>query len=387
MPQTKTLIISLVWGWFLIGTAPTAFGARPEQVEVKLFQAYADPKYFVITGPLQLVSPQEKSLPAGSYRIEAGTASGASVKVIAMQGGDRGKALADGRQLTFTGSQGRPLSLTHPQSGTRRYRGVIRISSPDRKTVLARNIINTRDYIVAVLGSETLRDWTTEALKAQAVLTQSRLARYKRGDSLDDTTQAEAYLGADYERTEARHALDQVWGRVLTYRGLPVEPFYHSTCAGGTSDGGELFKGKKGAIAYATAVVCRFCRPSPFWKPTVKSVPRTVFGRLHTRGIPKVVLRDRAGRPIAFEEPGKTPPYNAYDFWIRIGQTLGWDKVPGTRFSMAPEKDGGVEFQSTGAGHGVGLCQWGANEQARRGRTYIELLKYYFPMAEVRRID
>lgn len=386
MPQTKILIISLVWGWFLIGTAPTAFAARPELVEVNLFQAYADPKYFLVTGPLHIVSPEKKMLPSGSYRIEAGTASGASVRVIPMQGSDRGKAVLDGRQVTFSGSGDRPLSLTHPQSGTRRYRGRIRISSPDSKTVLARNIVKTRDYIVAVLGSETLRDWTTEALKAQAVLTQSRLARYKRGDSLDDTTQAEAYLGADYERTEARHALDQVWGRVLTYRGLPVEPFYHSTCAGGTSDGGELFKGNKGAIPYAPAVVCRFCRTSPFWKSTVKFVPKTVFSRLHTNGIPKVIRRDSAGRPIAFQENGKAP-YNAYDFWIRTGQTLGWDKIPGTRFTMTPEKDGGVDFQSTGAGHGVGLCQWGANEQCRQGRTYIEVLKYYFPMAEVRRID
>ncbi|MFN8656961.1 MAG: SpoIID/LytB domain-containing protein [Candidatus Obscuribacterales bacterium] len=67
---------------------------------------------------------------------------------------------------------------------------MICFTTPDQKTVEARNLVDARDYIIAVLGSETLPQWCSEALKAQAVLTQSRLSRYKRGDLLDDTTQA-----------------------------------------------------------------------------------------------------------------------------------------------------------------------------------------------------
>lgn len=384
MPPAKLLTATVVWGWLLVGAAPDALAARPQKVEVRLFRAHAAAAYYQIAGPAQLISPRRRDLPSGIYRVSTTTG---GLRLIPLSGKETGKSLVTGRQLAVSGANGNPLAVTHNAAGPRRYRGLICFSTADQKAVEARNIVDTRDYIVAVLGSETLPHWCTEALKAQAVLTQSRLARYKRGDLLDDTTQAEAYLGADYERPASRQALDDVWGKVLTYKAMPVEPFYHSTCAGGTSDGGELFKGKRGAVPYVTAVPCHFCRPSPFWKPTVKAVPAKQFARLHTHGIPRVLLLDTARRPILFQDAVGGAQYRAYDFWIRIGQSLGWDKVPGTRFSISRRADGRVEFLSTGAGHGVGLCQWGANEQARQGHSYKDILKYYFPRAEIRQVD
>lgn len=385
MPPAKLIIAIVVWGCLLIvGAAPGAFAARPQKVAVRLFQAHRAAAYYQIAGPAQLVSPRRLALPPGSYRVSTTTG---GLKLVPLVGKGTGKPLVTARQLVVSGTNGSPLAIAHSAAGQRRYRGLICFSTGDQKTVEARNIVDTRDYVIAVLGSETLPQWCTEALKAQAVLTQSRLARYKRGDVLDDTTQAEAYLGADHERPEARQALDEVWGKVLTYKNMPVEPFYHSTCAGGTSDGGELFKGKHGAIPYLTAVHCQFCRPSPFWKTTITQVPARRFASLHTHGTPRVFLLDQAKRPILFQDAVGGAPYNAYDFWIRVGQNLGWDKVPGTRFSISRTSDGMIEFRSTGAGHGVGMCQWGANEQARQGRTYKDILKYYFPLGEIRQVD
>jgi stage II sporulation protein D len=383
MPPGKVVIGIVAWGWFLLGAAPNASARLPAQVEVKLFQAHPPTPYLEVQGPAQIIAPQRKALPAGNYRIATGSG---AVQICSIKENRPGKIILMGRQLAIEGAEQQPLKVKHTAAGARRYRGVVRFSSPDHQTITARNLLDTRSYVVAVLGSETLSSWSIEALKAQAVLTQSRLARYKPGDAMDDTTQAEAYLGADHERAEARDAVNDVWGQVLAYGGMPVEPFYHSTCAGGTSDGGELFKGKRGAIPYTSAVKCEFCRPSPFWKTTASEVPQSVFARLTTKGVPRPTVTDGAGRPIFFQETGKAPSI-AYNFWIAIGQTLGWDKVPGTRFSIKETPPGAVRFQSTGAGHGVGMCQWGANEQARQGRSYNQLLKYYFPLAQVRRID
>jgi stage II sporulation protein D len=67
-----------------------------------------------------------------------------------------------------------------------------------------------------------------------------------------------------------------------------------------------------------------------------------------------------------------------------MGQKLGWDKVPGTRYAISCSPDF-VTLTSTGAGHGVGLCQWGACGLARLGKSYLEILRYYFPGTDVRR--
>jgi stage II sporulation protein D len=44
-----------------------------------------------------------------------------------------------------------------------------------------------------------------------------------------------------------------------------------------------------------------------------------------------------------------------------------------------------VVATGAGYGHGVGLCQWGALEMARRGRDFENILKHYFAGIEIRR--
>ena len=39
--------------------------------------------------------------------------------------------------------------------------------------------------------------------------------------------------------------------------------------------------------------------------------------------------------------------------------------------------DDGVDFTVRGYGHGVGMSQYGANEMAKKGSTYEEILKAF----------
>jgi stage II sporulation protein D len=38
----------------------------------------------------------------------------------------------------------------------------------------------------------------------------------------------------------------------------------------------------------------------------------------------------------------------------------------------------GVRFRVTGYGHGVGMCQYGADGMARRGASYRTILTHYY---------
>ncbi len=46
-------------------------------------------------------------------------------------------------------------------------------------------------------------------------------------------------------------------------------------------------------------------------------------------------------------------------------------------FSVTAD-DAAVTFQVTGYGHGVGMSQYGANALAREGKTFAEILKWYY---------
>ena len=42
-----------------------------------------------------------------------------------------------------------------------------------------------------------------------------------------------------------------------------------------------------------------------------------------------------------------------------------------------------VRFQVTGYGHGVGMSQYGANAMAGEGKSFQEILEWYYTGAEV----
>jgi stage II sporulation protein D len=238
-----------------------------------------------------------------------------------------------------------------------------------------------RDYVKSVVGSETDPAFVSEALKAQAVCVQTLMARYKSGDPLTDTTEKQAYLGLAYVRPAVNSAVDAVWGKVLSWRNSPANIYFHSTCAGGTSDGEEYFSLKRGTAPYLHAVRCEYCRSSPFYTAHNALVPAAVFTSKFPAGMPIVERTDAQHRPLEVAYGGTHQL--GFTFWTAIGQKLGWDKVPGTRFTMTSARDGAMSFSSTGAGHGVGLCQWGANGLAQQGKSYRQILEYYFPGASV----
>jgi stage II sporulation protein D len=65
---------------------------------------------------------------------------------------------------------------------------------------------------------------------------------------------------------------------------------------------------------------------------------------------------------------------------------LGWKKLPSTDFTLKTEGDT-VDFEGKGYGHGVGLCQWSALERAKEGKTYKEILAYFYPGSDLSRYD
>ncbi len=248
---------------------------------------------------------------------------------------------------------------------SRRYEGNLLLTLNDRQQLQVLNQVPTRSYVMSVVSSENPKGWPIEALKAQAVLTQSRLLSQPNA-TVNDTTQDELYRGSGVIRAEVSQAVGAVWHQALFLQRRPVMPYYHASCGGHTS-GPEYWH-----VPYVSAVVCTYCKASPFWKPTTKTIPITLWTNQLGK-IPTLLTRDIAGRPLRFSNG-----LSGYQQWLKLGQTFGWDKAPGTNFKLVPQAEA-IQIVSTGAGHGVGLCQWGAAEMARQGKSYRDILRYYFP--------
>jgi stage II sporulation protein D len=61
-----------------------------------------------------------------------------------------------------------------------------------------------------------------------------------------------------------------------------------------------------------------------------------------------------------------------------VGRSLGWNKIRSDLYEVRSADDH-VLFSGRGSGHGVGLCQGGAQEMGRQGKTYREILSFYYP--------
>jgi stage II sporulation protein D len=297
----------------------------------------------------------------------------------------------------------------------REYRGRVTLSVAGG-AILAVNHLAIEEYLVGVVTAEMGRRAVGEeaALEAQAIASRTyALAALERGRGrpydLRATVADQAYLGVERETEMGRAAVAATRGMVLTVGGLPIEAFFHSTCGGRTAAGGEVFQ--NGHRSYLRAVSdlgpdgASWCSVSPRfrWRETwtadqlrrVLQQSLTVYGvspeqvtdvldivaASHTSSGRVAALRIRiprrtvtvagsnAVRAVLGPEPGSALRSAVFD--LRVTRNAG-------RVTL-------VEADGRGAGHGVGLCQWGAVGRARAGQGAARILTAYFPGAVLER--
>lgn len=271
--------------------------------------------------------------------------------------------------------------------GERKYAGTLKVRA--NKFLEITNIVPARDYVESVVGSELPPHFENEAYKALAVLTLTRLellgaSSTRPATSIVDSTQYENYTGLQAVSPRIKSCVQAVMTKRLFYNAHQApKVFYHSACAGGTSSAESVFGEGGRGLKYLKGVKCDFCQNSPFWNEKEHNVPRQTFLILFAGKFPTIEEIDPKGRPTSLLVNNKK--VSGYKVWLSLGRTFGWGAVPGNKYNFSESQDPRfVVLRSRGAGHGVGLCQWGANEQAKQGKTYREILKFYFPDCQIR---
>ncbi|KXK04319.1 MAG: putative amidase enhancer protein LytB [Nitrospira sp. OLB3] len=283
----------------------------------------------------------------------------------------------------FTGSaQGAELSVS----------GALRILHKGR-LLSAVNQLDLEEYVKGVVPSEVNSAWHPEMLKVQAVAART-YALYNKmlsgGREYDvvATTQDQVYRGRSGVDRRVEEAVESTRGIVVTYQRAPIYAAFSSTAAGPTEDAVNVWANKD--LPYLKGVECPFDLDSPYyqWKANVKveqleqSLRRQGFS-IGTVATITPILYSRAGRVARLRilhSNGETV-LRGEDLRKAVGYTV----IPSTQFeveSMGAE----VVFTGYGAGHAVGLCQWGAKELAELGYSYDSILQYYYPGTELHQV-
>jgi len=245
-------------------------------------------------------------------------------------------------------------------------------------------------YVAAVLAGEASVLRSDEALKAMAVAARTfgvygRGRHAPEGYDLCGTTHCQRVdLAAVTPRLEAAAAATA--GELLWSEGKPAFAVYSRDCGGVTEDVSAVWP--EISAKYLQRLTDPYCARSGAaewrWKAKESDLVAALAGsQLRApRTIEHVTISGRTesgrARELTLAGGGERVRISATAFRFAIGRALGWDRLPGDRYEVT-----GLEFNGTGSGHGVGLCQRGADEMGAEGRRYREILEFYYPGTEV----
>lgn len=329
------------------------------------------------------------------------------------------------------------------------YRGYIGFISGTSGMILI-NHVDIESYLYGVVPKEIPPLSSQEALKAQAVAARSFIYNSLKkhaaeGYNLCDTTHCQAYGGIGSEHLNTNTSVDDTFGLVATYNGLPANTVYHSSSGGHTENSEKVWVT---AIPYLRAVPDPFSAngPNSSWSTVLSS--NEIENKLEAAGhdigrVDGISIKERSesGRVTLMEVIGSkdTIEITGAQFRTMMGAmaikstlfylgdetasdssvlyaadsrrttelevTRGGFAVIGkngetanifelTAIGTSGQKTYGIKnvqvvmddeylISGKGFGHGVGMSQYGAIEMAKQGYTFEEILKYYYKNIEL----
>ncbi len=247
------------------------------------------------------------------------------------------------------------------------------------------NSVDLEEYVEGVVPAEMNANWHLEALKVQAVATRTyvlyqQMLHSDRDHDVVATVMDQVYRGRMGVNTRVREAVAQTRGLAVTYEERPILASFSSTAAGPTEDARNVWSKE---LPYLTGVDCPFDRDSPFYEWTSSFPLKALETNLGEEGLRIGTIATLT--PYDYSRAGRVAHIRILhaegELVIRgedLRRVIGYRVIPSTRFTIeALGRD--VILSGYGAGHAVGLCQWGAKELAEMGYPFHAILTYYFP--------
>ncbi|MFC4402879.1 stage II sporulation protein D [Gracilibacillus xinjiangensis] len=246
------------------------------------------------------------------------------------------------------------------------------------------------DYVVHVVASEMPADFELEALKAQALAARTYIVRYLMQANMEqlpgeadvtDTVQHQVFKnndelrqiwGSDYhwKMDKITEAVVETQGEIITYNKEPITPAFFSTSNGYTENAEDYWQNEL---------------------PYLKIVESPWDEELSPKFLDQIILTTSEVE----QKLGVNLSANVQDFQITrtdsnrvdtatiAGETFTGREVreklnlPSNDFTITRKNDHFV-FTTKGYGHGVGMSQYGANGMALEGKTYQDIITYYY---------
>ena len=289
-----------------------------------------------------------------------------------------------------------------------RYRGELHLVSVDDDHFWAINALDAESYLAGVLAKELYPKWSPATFRAQAIAARS-FALYHRATfgrtheyDLGAGTASQVYGGMDAETDASWRAVRETHGKILAFGSAGRERTFlvqYSACCGGIVNGAGVIRAAHRIEPLMGGQRCDDCRPCPRYRwPPVRIAKTDLYAALVSAnpkirelgGLKTIRVKSRTAydRMETVDIVGinrKKLTIRAED--LRLAVIRSGAKTDGTLYSMncrITDRGSAVELRDgRGFGHGVGMCQWGAEGKANRRWSAEKILQFYYPGATV----
>lgn len=259
-------------------------------------------------------------------------------------------------------------------------------------------VLPINEYLTGVIASEMPLTWPIETLKAQAIAARSytlAVIKERRNEPyhlessvLDQVFKHVVQNDNDILIRKASRAVTETENlKIFSAKGQVLKAFYHSDCGGKTVSAKNVWN----TSISAGETVDESCPTSPKAHWRIKVTKELLFGKIKkffnlkksdTQILElKFVLipkEERLKEVLVELSNGTRQVLNGNEFRGMIG----FQDLKSNLFKVH-ESAKEFSFVGRGFGHGVGLCQWGSRVLGLQGKKFPEILKHYYPQAQL----
>jgi len=236
------------------------------------------------------------------------------------------------------------------------------------------------EYLIGVVGAEMPAAFQIEALKAQSVVARTyALKRIEEGKTLTDSVTTQSYKdnnelksmwGSSYDTyyQKIKQAVEETKNMTIKYQGQYIDAVYHSTSNGKTEDSKEVWGNE---VPYLKSVDSTWdINSTPYLKTIEKDINAiwTILGIDLEYDKVQVLTRNESNRVTSVQIGNKS--YSGVEFRNLLG-------LRSADFDIIKDNQNLI-ITTRGYGHGVGMSQYGANEMAKKGYNYQQIINHYY---------
>ena len=278
------------------------------------------------------------------------------------------------------------LKMIDPKLEAKVYQGNLHVKILDKSMLLV-NKLGLEDYLAGVVETESGPNSLEEYYKNQAVICRTYALKSSdkhkaEGFNLCDGVHCQAYKGKSVLNPIIPKAVNNTSKLVIVdEKNELIGALFSANCGGQTNNSEDVWANK---LSYLRSINDQFCidQRQATWTKIIDKQDFINFLKEKNIEIADTIPSDS----LAFEQSARKTVYTINNQEIKLTTLRNGLNLRSTFFSIKPNGEKLI-LNGRGYGHGVGMCQEGAMNMAKKGYKYDQIIKYYYKNVNLVSID